>query len=179
MEYIGKRASIRRSENELSIVIVAHAEKWKNRLLFAWFVIWTICGIFVFTQFFVTPDQDLKAMLIVWLGFWAYFEYRTYRAVLYRRLGVEKIKLRDGKLQYKREIAGKGKIRTYELDFIKDLRVIVPKENSFADSMSSSYWSLAGERLAFDYYGKEIKFGIQLEPADAEALYKVIKKSIR
>lgn len=179
MEYIGKRISIKRSENEQSIVIVAHSEKLKTRLLLGWLILWTLSGLYVFVQCLTAPTQDLKVMLAVWMGFWAYFEYLSYRAYMYRRFGVEKIKLRDRKLQYKRDIAGRGKIRTYDFDFIKELRTLTPKDNSFGDMMGNSYWSVAGERLAFDYYGKEIKFGIQLEPADAEALLKVIKKIIR
>lgn len=179
MEYIGKRISIKRSENELSIVVLAYSEKLKTRLLLAWLIVWSLSGLYVFSQLLIAPSQDMKVMLAVWLGFWVYFEYLSYRAYMYRRFGVEKIKLREGKFQYKRDIAGRGKIRTYAFDFIKDLRVVTPKENSFADSMSSAYWSVAGERLAFDYYGKEVKFGIQLEPADAEALYKTIRKNIR
>ena len=179
MEYIGKQISIKRTENEVSIVIVALATKLKNTLLFACFFLWSVSGIIIMTQFFVTPDQNTKAALLVGLAFWIYFEFRLFKAYMWRKYGVEKIKLRDQKVLYKRDVAGRGKIKTYEFDFIKDLRVLIPKENSFADNMSNSYWSVAGERLAFDYYGKEIKFGFQLEPADAEALYKILKKQIR
>ena len=179
MEYIGKQISIKRNDNGVSIVIVALAGKLKNNLLFACLFLWSVSGIIIMTQFFVTADQNTKAALMVWLAFWAYFEYVLFKAYMWRKYGVEKIKLRENKLLYKRDVAGKGKIKTYEIDFVKDLRILVPKGNSFADNMSNSYWSVGGERLAFDYYGKEIKFGFQLEQADAEALYKVLKKEFK
>jgi len=178
LDYIGKQISVKRSDNELSIVIISHREKLKNNLLFAWFFLWTVSGIAVFTSFFMVQDQNTKALLLVWMAFWVYFEYRIFKAYMWRKSGVEKIKLRENKLFYKRDVSGKGKIKEYEFDFIKDLRVLVPKENSFEDNMNSSYWSVAGERLAFDYYGKEIKLGLQLQPADAEGLYKLLKKKI-
>lgn len=179
MEYIGKRISLKKSENELSIVIVSQSEKAKNILLFTWFFIWTVSGIVVLAQYFTIPDPNTKVMLMVWLAFWAYFEYRIFKAFMWRKYGVEKIKLRENKLFYKRDVAGKGKVRVYEFDFIKDLRIVEPKENSFADNMSNSYWMIGGEKLAFDYYGKEIKFAFQLDEAESKALFSRIKAVIR
>jgi hypothetical protein len=179
MEYIGKRISIKRSDKETSIVIVSQSDKTKNILLFAWFFIWTVSGIVVFTQYFLTPDPNTKVMLIVWLGFWAYFEFRIFKAFMWRKYGVEKVKLKENKFFYKRDVAGKGKIKVYEFDFIKDIRIVELKENSFADNMNNSYWMVGGEKLAFDYYGKEIKFAMQIEESEAKALMKVIKAEIK
>lgn len=178
MEYIGKRISIKRTENELSIVILSLTDKLKSRYLFAWLLLWSLSGIIVLSQYFIMPDQNTKTAIIVWMGFWIYFEFKILNAYFWRKSGQEKIKLRDNKLLYKRDVSGRGKIKTYETDYIKDLRIIEPKENSFSESLSSSYWVIAGEKLAFDYYGKEIKFGIQLEESEAKALLKVIKSEI-
>ena len=120
-------------------------------------------------------DEQTKIAILVWLGFWSYFEYKTFKAVMWRSFGVEKIKLRERKLVYKKDVRSKGKIKTYEFDFIKYLRIIESKENSFFENLNNSYWMIAGEKLAFDYYGKEIKFGLQLNDSDAKALYKLIK----
>lgn len=179
MEYIGKRISIRRKEEEISIVILSTTEKIKKTLLFICFFLWTVSGMIVLTQYFFITDRQTRVALIVWLGFWAYFEYRIFRAYMWRSFGVEKIKLRNGKLFYKRDVAKRGKIKIFEFDFIKDFRLIEPKENSFFESFNNSYWVIAGEKLLFDYYGKEIKFGIQLESADAKALIKLIQKEIK
>lgn len=178
MEYIGKRISIKRKEDEISIVIVSSVDKTKNLLLFIWFFLWTLSGIIVLTQYFVLTDPDTKAAIIAWMGFWAYFEYKIFKAFMWRKFGVEKIKMREEKLFYKRDVSGKGKIKVYEFDFIKDLRVIEPKENSFFENLNNSYWVIAGEKLAFDYYGKEITFGLQLEEKDAKELFRVIKSEI-
>ena len=179
MDYIGNRISIKRSETEVSIVIISLKEKTKNILLTIYLVVWSLSGIIVFSQYLVIPDPNTKIALLVWLGFWAYFEYKIFKAFMWRKFGVEKIKLRENKFQYKRDRAGKGKVTSYDFDFIKELRYIEPKENSFFENINNSYWVIAGERLAFDYYGKEIKFGIQLEEKDAQALLKIIKKEIK
>lgn len=179
MEYIGKRISLKKNDNELSIVIVSQSEKSKNILLFAWFFIWTVSGIVVLAQYFAIPDPNTRVMLMVWLAFWMYFEYRIFKAFMWRKYGVEKIKLRDNKFFYKRDVAGKGKVRVYEFDFIKDLRIVEPKENSFADNMNNSYWMVGGEKLAFDYYGKEIKFALQLDESESKALFNRIKAAVK
>jgi hypothetical protein len=178
MEYIGKRISCKRKENELSIIILSTADKIKKTLLFIWFFLWTLSGVIVITQYFKIQDQDTRVAIIVWMGFWAYFEYRIFKAYLWRSSGMEKIKIREGKLFYKRDIGGKGKINVYENDFIKDLRLVESK-GDFMDSINDSYWVIAGEKLAFDYYGKEIKFALQLDEADSKALLKLIQKEIR
>lgn len=179
MEYIGKRISIKRSPTETSIVILSTADKSKKWVLLIWFILWTISGIVVMGQFFLIPDQNTKAALIGWLGFWAYFEYKTFKAVMWRSYGIEKIKLRENKLFYKRDVAGKGKINAYDFDFMKDFAIIELKENSLLDNLNNSYWVVAGERLTFDFQGKPVKFGIQLNEEDATALFKLIKKQIK
>ncbi len=178
MEYIGKRISIKRVDNETSIVILSTTDKVKKTILFIWFVLWSLGGVIVFTQYFLIKDEQTRIAILVWLGFWSYFEYKTFRAVMWRNSGLEKIKLRDRKLFYKRDIGGRGKINVYEFDFMKDLRLIEVEEHSFFENLNNSYWVIAGEKLAFDYYGKEIKFGLQLDEPDAKALFKYIKNKI-
>ncbi len=178
MEYIGERISIKKKENETSIVILSSIDKTKKQLLLIWFVLWTLGGVAVFIEYFFIPDHQTRVAIIVWLGFWAYFEYKIYKALIWRLSGVEKIKLRERKLFYKRDVKGRGKIKVYEFDFMKEFRQIESKENSFFENLNNSYWVIAGEKLAFDYYGKEIKFGIQLNDADAKALFKMINNKM-
>lgn len=179
MEYIGKRISIKRKEGEASIVILSTVDKLKRTLLFCWFFLWTLSGVIVFSQFFLIHDEKTKVALMIWMGFWAYFEYKIFTAYMWRKFGVEKIKLREHKFFYKRDVAGRGKINVFEFDFIKDLRIIEKKNNSFFDNLNHSYWVVAGECLAFDYYGKEIKLALQIDEKEATELYQLLKNEIR
>ncbi|MFL5763284.1 MAG: hypothetical protein ACJ77K_05025 [Bacteroidia bacterium] len=181
MDYIGKRISIKRKEaGETSIVILSTTgkqDKVKKIIFFLAFVLWTLSGIVVLTQYFLLRDQQQRVMIIVWMGFWAYFEYRIFKGMMWRNSGMEKIRLKERKLYYKRDVGGRGKISIYDFDFIKDLRVIEPKEGFF-EQMNDSYWVISGEKIAFDYYGKEVKLGIQLEPEDAKALHKLVRSKM-
>ena len=82
MEYIGKRISIKRADNETSIVILSTSDKVKKTILFIVFVLWSLSGVAVLTQYFLLKDQQQRIAIMVWLGFWAYFEYRLYKFLI-------------------------------------------------------------------------------------------------
>ena len=175
MNYIGDRISIQQNGNELSIVILSFRNELKNKLLLLWVILWTLCGIIVLTQYVAVTDPDVKTVMIVWIGFWAYFEYKVIAAYRWRKSGVEKIKIKEGTLFYTRS---KGKTKEYRIDFIKDLHLIASIENSFFENLNDSYWMLGNESIGFDYSGADIKFGLQLDESDAKALLKKISKKL-
>lgn len=179
MEYIGERISVKQKPDEVSIVILPYTNKTKTLLLFLWLLLWTISGFVVLYYYGSIKEQNTKAAIIVWFGFWAYFEYVVIKALIWRTKGVEKIKLKSNKLFYKRQFFKKGKIKVYEFDFIKNFKSIPEKENSFIDNINKSYWSVSGEKISFDYYGKEIKFGTQLSDSDADKLAKRIQRELK
>ena len=82
-------------------------------------------------------DEQTKVAILVWLGFWAYFEYKTFKAVMWRSFGVEKIKIRDRKLFYRKAVRGRGKIKVYEFDFIKDFIILL--QNLFPNRLNKCY----------------------------------------
>lgn len=179
MEFIGDRISIKRTPEEISIVILPFTKKSKTLLLVLWFALWTISGFVVLYFYNSIKEENTKAAVIVWFGFWAYFEYIAVKALLWRTKGVEKIKLKNNKLFYKRQFVKRNKIKIFEFDFIKNLKCLTEKENSFIENINASYWSVSGEKIAFDYYGKEIKFGIQLSMNDSQKLFQFIQKEIK
>ena len=60
MKVIGKRISILKKENLLSIVILPTTDKKKLTLLFLWILAWTTCGIIVFINYFKLLDENIK-----------------------------------------------------------------------------------------------------------------------
>ena len=74
MKVIGKRISILKKENLLSIVILPTTDKKKLTLLFLWILAWTTCGIIVFINYFKLLDENIKLFTIGYLSFWFYFE---------------------------------------------------------------------------------------------------------
>jgi len=179
MKFIGDRISIQQKEKDLSIVILSFKDELKSKFLLLWVVLWSICGIAVLSQYPTLSDPDIKTAIIVWMGFWAYFEYKIIAAYKWRKSGKEKIKIKDGNLFYLRSSGNKGKFKKYKTDFIKELRFVEPKENSFFENLNESYWMIGNERIGFDYYGADIKFGIQLSTEEARELLNILKRKIK
>jgi hypothetical protein len=179
MNLIGERISIVKKDDELKIVILSERDKFKNKLLLLWLILWTLSGICVFIYFLQQQDKNTKLALLVWIAFWAYFEFKIYKAALWRSKGIEVIKIKPEKLLYQRIFNSPKKYLTYKIDFIKDLRMQTPSDASFTDAMNNSYWLIAGEKLVFDYFGKEIKLGLQLSEADAKLLWKLLTKELK
>ena len=53
-----------------------------------------------------------------------------------------------------------------------------PKERSFQAAWEKSPWIVGGERLEFDYFGKQVKIGLKLDAKDAELLFKLMSKRL-
>ena len=176
MEYIGNRISVIKNEKELSVVVLSYKDSTKQWLLTCWLLGWTACGMIFLSQFFGMQNENTKIGILVMLAFWAYFEFMGIKAFMWRKFGKEKIKIKEGKLFVKRDIRGHGKKESFGIEFIKDIRLCEQNEKNFWWFMSRSYWTLAGETIAFDYYGREKRMAMELDLKEAKELLKLIKQ---
>jgi hypothetical protein len=178
MEYIGKRITYVQKEDELSIVVSSFSDKKKNILLLTWTIAWTLGGIAMLVYLFYVPAGQMKTMLLVWLGFWVYFEYKVWKAYTWRKFGKEIIKIGKGHFFYKQDNRGAGKIHDYQTESIQDLGKYSKSQGEIVNHFMSSYWVVGGETLSFRYYGKEILFGRELEEKDAKVLLKLLQEKV-
>lgn len=179
MEYIGKRISILKSEDEVSIVISSSENKKVAYFILFWLICWLLCGVVILSEYQKTANENFKIFLIVFSFFWLYFFFRTLYAFLWKSYGLEIIKIKQSKFFIRRAIKKTGKIFSYENDFIKNFRKKELDPGSIVAAISSADWLQNRESLAFDYYGKEIKFGYNLKDADAQELLRLIKYHLR
>lgn len=178
MKVLGDRISILKREGLLSIVILANADKKKIGLLFLWLFAWTVCGLIVIFNYFTIKEQQAKLFIIIYLSFWLYFEYKILKAFIWRKYGKEKIWVQNGKLNYQKEVNGKGKIKQFDTYLIDQLTVIELTNTSWADSINQSFWVKGGERLSFQYQGKTIIFAMQISDNEARNLFSELKRAI-
>jgi hypothetical protein len=175
---IGKRISILEKNNVFSVVIYGQYEKWKTFALFLWLMAWTVCGFIFMTYLFTIQDKQARIYFIIFLSFWAYFEYKIAKALMWRRNGKEKLWIKEGIVHYQREVNGRGKVHTYQSDCVQNIQIEESKPWSWLESMNNSFWVIAGERLQFSHLGKMVRFGIQLENKDAKQLMNLLKSRI-
>ncbi len=179
MQKIGNRISTIEKNNVLSIVIYGQYEKWKTWLLFLWLLAWTVCGLIFLTYLFSMQDRQAKIYFMALLSFWAYFEYKIGKALMWRRSGQEKLWLKDGVFHYQRAINGKGKVYEYQIETIQDLRVEPIESLSWVEQMNNSFWVISGERLVFNAQSKQVRFGLQLQESEAKQLLKLLKNWLK
>jgi hypothetical protein len=170
MKVISNRISIIKKEDLLSIVILPSQDKRKLGLLFLWLMAWTVCGILVFANYFKITDANAKVFIIVYMSFWAYFEFNITRAFLWKKFGREKLWVRDGILHYQKEINKKGKVLEFNLELVSKLRLIELSPSSFADTFNQSFWVKGGERLEFNSQSKTIRLGMQISDEEARVV---------
>jgi hypothetical protein len=178
MKVIGERISILKKENLLSVVILPGLDRKKITSMFLWLFAWTICGVIVFVNYFQTKNPDLKLFILVYLSFWAYFEFNMVRAFMWKRWGKEKLWIQEGVLHYQREVNGRGKISEYDLNLISKFQVIELKATRLADTLSQSFWVKGGERLMFSSQSRTVVLGMQLTDAEARAIMKEVNELI-
>lgn len=178
IQVIGKRSSIFIKDNVFSLVILPTAEKKKTNLLFLWLFAWSVSGIIILVNYFKLTNDNAKLMIIIWLGFWAYFEFKIIRVYMWKRFGQEKLWIKNGILHYQQNINGRGKIKEFDLNLISDWDVIKVEQANIADYFSQTFWVKGGERIEFICQGKLIKFGMQLPDEEATKILAAIKKQL-
>ncbi len=170
MKVIGDRVSILTKDDLLSVVILPKQDKKKLLVMFFWLLAWSVCGLIVFINYFQVTEKNAKLFIIIYLSFWAYFEFKILRAFIWRRSGKEKLWITGGKVHYQQEINKKGKIQEFDYSLINDLKLIEKNDLSFSDTINSSFWIKGGERIEFTCAHKTVRFGMQLEDKEAKAI---------
>ena len=173
------RIKINQQENETSIIIFPIKNVLKSRLLLAWLIVWTLCGIIAFSQFFSNMSKEEKLTMAIWMAFWVYFEYKISTAFTWRKSGYEKISVTNEQLTYCQFIGSKETKVEYLLDNITELKVYEFGKNHFSDSFQSSYWVQGNECILFTYFGAKKGMGLQLSKEESNQVFQAINKKLK
>ena len=179
IQLISKRSSVLIKDGVFSLVILPTEDKKKTNLLFLWLLAWTISGFIVIGNYFTITQDKAKLLLIIWIAFWAYFEFKIIRVFMWKRFGKEKLWIKNGLLLYKEDINGRGKIKEFDLNLISNLELITLTNGSIADTFSQTFWVKGGERIQFTCQSKVIKFGMQLADDEAKKIISALNKQLK
>lgn len=178
IKFISERISYRKTADETTIIITGKLNRAKESLLLAWIIAWTICGLFILYALFDDYPKEQKLYFIIFLSFWAYFEYKIIKVFRYRKWGKEYLRIADGKFFIKRSSSKYAKADEYFLENIQNLSLIPKDEKSFFQQLEQSFWTIGNEAIYFQYLGKFIKLGIQLEDFEKKTLLRLLTESI-
>lgn len=179
MEFISDRISMERQGDGLSIVIGSRLPKRQWILLIGWLVAWTLCGLAFLHELLFAASPDMKAPLLIMLAFWAYFELRILRVVLWRMKGFELWLVKDGELTIKNSLYRFGKANSYFITNIQRLGLLNMDETSWKWQMSDSFWTRGAERLGFEYHGKKVAFGRGLAEDEARKVVHLLAQELK
>ena len=116
---------------------------------------------------------------IVFLGFWAYFEYKTLKALLWYRFGKELILIDNDGFSLKKSILSYGRARRYFFENMKDFHQAKDEPTSFGNFFENAYWSLGTDGLVFTHNGKGKSFGRRIDAKTGKLLLNLIDDRVK
>ena len=175
IENISPRASVKKSDEELSLVIMAAPDKSKAKYLGILGALWLVGGIYIGYNYFVVKDANTKVVIMVWMAFWFYFSYIILKSFLWQYSGKEIIKIKNGKMFYKKDTGGRGWVQEYNLNEISNIKKYEDKTPSWTKKFGSDVWSTDCDSVSFEYEEKEIAFGYKFSEKESEKIQKLLK----
>jgi hypothetical protein len=119
-------------------------------------------------------------LIVIWLAFWAYFEFKIIRVFMWKRFGKEKLWIKNGNhICINKTLTAKEKLKSLMLNLVSDIELIALTKGSIADTFSQTFWVKGGERIEFTCQAKIVKFGMQLDDDEANKIIAALKKFLK
>lgn len=148
---------------------ISAKREWANLIFLPlWLLGWTVGGGMAIRTLLHPGPSTPRAFFCLWLVGWLFGELWAIYSWLWSAFGKEIVKVREGTLTTKRDILGYGRIHSFPIGSVTNLRAsgIFP---------STSYWGnyftqmrLSGGTVGFDSQGQIHRFGIQLTEPEAQ-----------
>ena len=176
------RITFKKHDDCQTIVISPTIERWQMNSLLVWLIAWSLCGLaFVYYMFFEMKSGKEVIIFGVLLMFWIYFEIRVARASLWRKFGLEVIRIDEKSLSIRDSIFKYGDAKIYDIAKInpEDIEDVYINPSSYGKVMNDSFWQVGQGTIALNYEGKTVYFGTQLENMDSGKLAKLLQKTLK
>ncbi len=157
-------------DNELNVTIKAFLDEKQQQLLLIWIVLFSVCGLLLFSQIFGDYEKSTLLFFGVYMAFWLFFEFKVIYAYRWRKYGVEQIILKDGELILIKEIGKRGITQKFDLKEIKKVEKFNSGEGSFIKAMNTSYWNINKYSLTFKIQENTVPFAIDLNETESKKL---------
>jgi len=192
---IGDRISTFAEKKFTSIIIYPKRTRWKEAVLFAWVIAFSIIGFYMIYLLIGgglekidnsgiegNPAEILRNQRIylgVFVGFWIYFEYKVVKGLLWLTLGKELIKITNDSVVIKNSILSYGKSNSYFFENIKGFGLVEHEKLSFGFDYENAFWRKGTDCLIFEHRAKAVSFARKLNDKDAKLLQRFIVDRIK
>ena len=192
---IGDRISTITEKKYTSIIVYPKRTRWKEALLFAWVIAFSIVGFYMLYLLIggglekidntgLEGDsaellRNQKIYVGVFVGFWIYFEYKVVKGLMWLTLGKELISITTDSLTIKNSILSYGKSHSYFFENIKGMGLVEHQKLSFGFDYENAFWRKGTDSIIFEHRTKSISFGRKLNDHDSRLLYRYIIDRIK
>jgi len=173
----GAKVTVEETEAGTVISIFPEPKPWQVVVLSIWLMLWVFSGILGFVGGLKEMGADDFTFLLVFMGFWAYFTFYSVRSLVWLRVGAEFIRISEDTVDYKRSWNGFGRVKSYDIDTIKNLGVVNYEDKKFAKTYNDAFWTVGGEMIGFEYIGTKVAFGFKLSETQAKDIVKRIQRA--
>ena len=179
MKWIGNRVSYIDQKDFFTMIISSKTDRWKMFLILIWLLIWFSCGFVIFYFLFFTQElQNQKIYFYTFLVFWTYFLYKVIRVLIWRRFGIEFIRIDEDKFSIKKSLWGYGRAKEFTTSNIKKIKLTQLDEKSFSKVFNDSFWVVGQGTIIINAHDKEYNFGSQISKEDGKKIVKVLNSKI-
>jgi hypothetical protein len=163
------RSSVSETAEGLEITIPAPRHWFVLAFLAVWLTGWAFGELSALQSLYSSRDSILAAgFLLFWLVGWTVGGAVAGYFFLWMAVGRERILVRADTIMIRREIIGLGRIRSYDLSAVRNLRVQKPTRGAKGNRIG---WGL----IAFESGGQTVRFGMVFSKEEAQMIVDRIK----
>lgn len=174
------RVTIADTSEGLRVAIPCRRSWFVILFLAFWLCGWAVAEIMVAKQLLdgdAPPEGEF--FMLAWFGVWTVGGVLAIYAWLWQVMGKEIVTVRGQTFKIRRDIAGFGFDKEYNLVQMRDLRVGYVEFNPMDFSSSLQLWGVGGGVIAFDCGERTYRFGAGLDEAEATQVVTAIKQRFR
>lgn len=179
------RAILKDNFNELELLIPTKKNWFVIVFTGAWLGAWALSEIYVIGMVTGFSNVKLEAanfFMIFWLCGWTVGGFFVIRNFFWNLLGKEVVLFSQGQVEIARKWELFSKAKTYDLNHVKNFRIQEEESRDsgfWGTSRNFGAWNSKSGTLRFDYGMRTIKFGIEMEEAEAKfILEKLLQKHL-
>lgn len=167
---IGPRIQVSQHAQRWIATVGSDIPSWQRQALEGWFGAWLALGAMFGYGAYSSAGSE-RSFYLICLGFWAFFAVRAFRAVRWRRSGMEVVQLSPEGLEVRMDHGQRpGKPTAIPLAQVTRAEVAAPNPRSFLESMDQQFWVVGGDRLSVGKGRRPVVFGKQLSHSEAAQL---------
>ena len=154
-------------------------EKKDFQLLKVWTAAYSICGLVIFASFFYYDFKNSGEvlMIVIFLLFWGYFEFKVLYAIQWNRKGKEIITMKDGTFSQVKQLSKRGIPIEMEINKMRPFGMIEDTEGGFWNEINNSSFIVGGEVIEYMSNESIKRLGIKLSKKDGSQLVTLLNKT--